>query len=119
VASSSAPDLSQLQAICGQSNAQLGAAAKKAFPAGQPTADQWQPFMVQTVLPIIEQRLDPLDATPAAKAANLAAAIDAGRTAVKSARDNPSQLDPATRAPFDQYDNLMGAAGLSDCGVGG
>jgi len=74
--------------------------------------------MVQQVLPIIEQRLDALEATPAAKAAHLATAIDAGRAAVKSARDNPSQLDPATRAPFDQYDSLMSAAGLAVCGVG-
>jgi len=117
--SASAPDLSQLQTICQQSNARLGAAAQKAFPGGQPPADQWQPFMVQTVLPMIEQRLDALNATPAAHAADVQAAILAGHAAVKSARDNPSQLDPATRAPFDQYDSLMSAAGLASCGVGG
>jgi len=119
LSSSSEPDLRQLQTICQQSDAQLGAAAQKAFPGGKPTADQWQPFMVQQVLPIIEQRLDALSATPDGQAANVKAAIDAGRAAVTSARNNPSQLDPATRAPFDQYDNLMSAAGLSDCGVGG
>jgi len=75
--------------------------------------------MVQTVLPIIEHRLDALSATPLAQAVGIKAAIDAGRAAVTSARDNPAQLDPATRAPFDDYDNLMTAAGLADCGVGG
>src|SRR6478672_2412033 len=66
-ASSSSPDLSSLQTICQQSNTRLGGAAQKAFPGGQPAASQWQPFMVQTVLPIIEQRLDALDAAPAAQ----------------------------------------------------
>ena len=116
---SSSPDLSSLQTICQQSNTRLGGAAQKAFPGGQPAASQWQPFMVQTVLPIIEQRLDALDAAPAARAPNVKAAIAAGRAAVQSARDNPSQLDPATRAPFDAYDSLMSAAGLATCGVGG
>ena len=75
--------------------------------------------MLQTVLPIIEQRLDAMAASPADQNADIKAAVDAGRAAVASARSNPQQLDPATQAPFDQYDDLVTAAGVADCGLGG
>jgi hypothetical protein len=119
VTSSSASGLNQLASICQQSNDQLGASARQAFGSQQPSADQWRPFMLQTVLPIIEQRLDALTANPAAQDATIKQAIDAGRAAVASARSDPQQLDPATRAPFDHYDDLMTAVGLPDCRLGG
>jgi hypothetical protein len=116
---SSSAGLDQLASICQQSNTQLRAAAGQAFGDTQPAVDQWRPFMLQTVLPLIEQRLDAMTANPAGQNADIKAIIDAGRAAVASARSNPQQLDPATRAPFDHYDDLTTAAGVADCGVGG
>jgi hypothetical protein len=118
-ASTTAPDLSEVATICQQSNARLGDAARQAFGSGRPSADEWRPFMLQTVLPIIEQRLDAMSRTTAAQSSSIAEAVATGRAAVVSAQNNPAQLDPATRAPFDRYDDLVDAAGLRDCAVGG
>ena len=111
--------LAHIKQVCQQNNEALGAAAKSAFGSQQPSTAQWQPFMVATVLPLIEQRLAAMKADPAAKDPTITQAIDAGNAAVISARDNPQQLSPSTQAPFDQYDSLVTAAGIADCGLGG
>lgn len=111
--------LAHIKQVCQQSNDALGAAAKSAFGNQQPTTAQWQPFMVSTVLPLIEERLQAMSADAAAQDPTIKKAIDAGNAAVISARDNPQQLSPSTQAPFDDYDSLVTAAGISDCGVGG
>ena len=111
--------LANLQKICQNSDAELGAAAKNAFGNQQPATAQWQPFMVATVLPLIEKRLQTMKDDPAAHDPAIAHAIDVGNAAVISARDNPQQLSPSTKAPFDEYDSLVSAAGIPDCGLGG
>ena len=75
--------------------------------------------MVATVLPLIEQRLQAMREDPAAQAVAIKHAIDVGNQAVVSARDNPQQLSPSTRAPFDQYDDVVDAAGIPGCALGG
>ena len=117
--STTANKLATLEQICQQSNTELGNAAKSAFGNQQPTTAQWQPFMVSTVLPLIEKRLQAMKDDPAGKDPAIAHAIDVGNAAVISARDNPQQLSPSTQAPFDEYDSLVTAAGISACGLGG
>ena len=111
--------LAHIKQVCQQSNDALGAAAKSAFGNQQPSTAQWQPFMVTTVLPLIEQRLAAMKADPAAHDPTITHAIAVGDAAVISARDNPLQLSPSTRAPFDDYDSLVTAAGIAECGLGG
>jgi hypothetical protein len=118
--SSTVPAATQLQSICQQSDARLADAARHAFGSGQPSVEEWRPFMLQTVLPIIVDRLDAMGrSTAAAQVPSIAQAVDAGRAAVAAAQKDPAQLEPGTRAPFDRYDDLVAAAGLADCAVGG
>lgn len=116
---SSSDDLGHIRQLCEESNSALGAAARGAFGNQQPSTAQWQPFMVATVLPLIEQRLQAMSADPVSQAVAIKHAIDAGNAAVVSARNNPQQLSPSTRAPFDQYDDLVASAGIPGCAVGG
>jgi hypothetical protein len=107
--------------VCAASNRALGAAATQAFGDQQPTADRWRPFMVDTALPLVEKRLQAIASisAPVADAAKVRAIVDAGHAAIASAKQNPAQLSPETRAPFEHFDDLVTAAGFSQCAVGG
>jgi hypothetical protein len=112
--------VAQANAICQTSNEELGRAAQHAFGNQQPTADSWRPFMLTTVIPIIEQRLNALKALtpPASDTSTVSAIISAGQNAVATAKANPQMLSQSTRAPFDHYDDLASAYGVG-CAVGG
>ena len=111
----------QVEKLCSDSNDEIGAAAAKMFGRQAPGADQWRTFMLSTVLPLIGKRVSAIDdaAEPAADTAKVQAIVDAGNAAIASARRDPTQLSPSSRAPFDHFDDLVTAAGLGRCAVGG
>ncbi|MGH3499218.1 MAG: hypothetical protein ACRDP1_17315 [Nocardioidaceae bacterium] len=77
--------------------------------------------MVDVVLPIVEQRLHDLGElpVPTGDQAAVTSIIDTGRAAVDSAKHNPQILSPASRAPFDHFDQQVSAYGIPACAVGG
>ncbi|HVX17425.1 MAG TPA: hypothetical protein VHA73_05275 [Acidimicrobiales bacterium] len=113
--------VAQATTLCNASNEQLGHAAQQAFGAQQPTAGQWRPFMTATVLPIVQQRLDALrgQPVPSGDASTIKAIIDAGTSAIATAKAHPEVMTPGSQAPFDHYDQLAAAYGLGACAVGG
>lgn len=113
--------VAEAKAVCDRSNASLGTAAKTAFGSSQPDDATWQKFMVDKSLPIVTDRLDAIAAlsAPPSDKATIAAIVDAGRSAVVQAKQHPEVLSPATRAPFDHFDELASAYGLDSCAVGG
>lgn len=113
--------VTRASALCTANNDQLGDAAHKAFGNQRPTTQTWRPFMLDVALPIVETRLRGLDALPAPAddRAKLSAITHAGRAAITAAKHSPQLLTPASRAPFDHYDQLVAAFGIPACSVGG
>ena len=113
--------VTRASALCTANNDQLGNAAHKAFGNQRPTTQTWRPFMLDVALPIVETRLRGLDALPAPAddRAKLSAITHAGRAAITAAKHSPQLLTPASRAPFDHYDQLVAAFGIPACSVGG
>jgi len=111
----------QVDKACKSSNSAIGAAAQKEFGQQQPQPDKWRTFMVDTVLPLIGQRVKTIETAPApaADTAAVQGIVDAGNAAIASARQDPAQMSPSSRAPFAHFDDLVTAAGLSECTVGG
>jgi hypothetical protein len=102
-------------ALCNANNRALATAAQHAFSAGRPTPATWRTFMLKTGLPLVQKRFEQLTTLDPASFGPIS---DAAHAAVKTARQHPTILSPATRAPFDHLDSLLAARGLSACTVG-
>jgi hypothetical protein len=113
--------LERAKAICDSSNTQIAAAAHQAFAGQQPAESQWRSFMVASVLPLVKARLTSIRAlgSPQGETANTKAMVDAGLTAIQTAKAHPQLLSQNSRAPFDSFDDAVTAYGLPDCAVGG
>ena len=113
--------VAKANALCAENNAELGNAAHQAFGDQQPNPGQWQPFAITTVVPIVDKRIQSLDAlpTPTADHDQIKAIVSAGEQAITGAQQNPQLLAPNSRAPFEHFDDLASAYGLTDCVVGG
>lgn len=107
--------------LCTANNDQLAKAAQRAFGNQRPTTQTWRPFVQNVALPVVATRLRGLAAlpTPAGDRAKLAAIANSGQAAITAAKHNPQILSPGSRAPFDQFDQLIAAYGIPACVVGG
>jgi hypothetical protein len=108
----------QANEICAKGNDQIDSAASKTFSGGQPSPQEAQQFVTDTVIPGIQGEIDDIRAlgAPAGDEDQVNAILGAAQQGVDAAKQDPSILEGSQASdPFAQADKLAKDYGLTDC----
>lgn len=112
--------VTQANAICTKSRAAASAAAKKAFPSGQPSEDEITKYLKETFIPAIDDLVEQLRALtpPKGDGGTTKAIYDAVQAAADKAQADPKVLNATgAESPFADANKQANAYGLTVCGA--
>lgn len=109
--------VAQANEICAASSAELEAAAQEAFPNGQPTPEELEPFATETLLPAIEGQLQAIGELPVPEGEeeNVAEVLDAANQGLEEAQADPAALSSGQSDPFAEANQLAADYGMTEC----
>jgi hypothetical protein len=111
--------IAQADAICKKGDQEINAVANETFSGGQPSQEEQEQFVTETVVPNIQKQIDGLSGLtpPEGDEDEVAAIVDAAQRAVDEVEQDPSSIGPGTGAgPFAEANRLAEDYGLEECG---
>jgi hypothetical protein len=112
----------QANEICAKGSDEIDAAAADVFGGGsQPSPEEGQQFITETVIPTIQGEIDDIEAlgAPAGDEEQVTAILDAAQQGVDAGKADPSVLEGGQQNdPFAESDKLAKAYGLTECAGG-
>ena len=106
--------------ICAEGDKEIEAEAQETFSGGQPSPQEAQDFVTETVVPNIQKQLDQLRELdpPEADAEEFTAIIDEAQSALDELEKNPDALNPQGSGddPFAEVNKKAQQFGLTSCG---
>jgi hypothetical protein len=113
--------ISEADAICRQGDKEIEQAAGREFGKGQePSQQEQQQFVTDTVVPNIKNQIDEIRALtpPQGDEGRITAILDAAESGLDKIERNPSVLNEGGGGanPFAQANKLAGEYGLTACG---
>lgn len=112
--------IAQADQICAEGDAEIDQAAGETFAGGEPTPEEQEAFVTDTVLPNIQGQIDGLRALtpPEGDEEEVAEILDAAQTAIDESEEDPSLIGPGGGGsdPFEEASKLASDYGLEDCG---
>jgi hypothetical protein len=114
--------VTQANEICAKGSDEIDAAAADVFGGGsQPSPEEGQQFITETVIPTIQGEIDDIKAlgAPAGDEEQVTAILDAAQQGVDAGKADPSVLEGGQQNdPFAESDKLAKAYGLTECAGG-
>lgn len=109
--------LSQADKICATGDQQIRDASQKLVENGRPSNDEINQFIVEEVIPNIENQADQIRelGAPEGDEDQVNAIVDAVDKAAAETKANPDGAGPG---PFEEANKLAQDYGLKDCGSG-
>jgi hypothetical protein len=111
--------IAQANEICAQGTTDLNEAAEAEFGAGgQPTPEEEQAFVTDTVVPNIQGQIDEIrDIVPEDEADEVNEILDKAELAVQDLEEDPTSVQGGDD-PFAEVNDELVSYGLSSCGGG-
>jgi hypothetical protein len=111
--------VTQANQICAEGNETVDAAANDVF-SGQPTQDELDSFITDTVIPNTEDQIEQIRALgiPAGDEDQVNAILDSAQSDLDAAKADPSIMTSGSKDPFAETNKLAAAYGLTECASG-
>jgi hypothetical protein len=112
--------VTQANQICADGNDKVDAAAKDVFSSGQPSQDDVNSFVTDTVIPNIQDQIDQIRALgiPEGDEDQVNAILDSAQSDIDAAKEDPTIISDAKGDPFKETNKLAAAYGLNECANG-
>jgi hypothetical protein len=109
--------LKQGNAICAAGNKEINAAFNS-LGSGQPSQQEAEQTVTDTVVPSIQGQIDDISALtpPAGDEEEVSAILDAAQSALDQVKEDPSALTQQGSDPFKEANQLASEYGLTKCG---
>jgi hypothetical protein len=109
--------VTQANQICADGNKEIDAAGSELFSGGQPSKEEQDQFITETVLPSISDQVDQIEAlgAPEGDEDQVNAIIESARSDLDAAEADPSILTGGGADPFADTNKLLNDYGLTTC----